>query len=282
MHIQKMTYVLCLLLLYMALAGCGDDPNTEYAAVPTTAPVFGEQQILPIGTIAKRPSTGNGLTTMPTEPITGTTVAAETTQRDQLNEIMIYDGQLAAGWSLDHSRYTEFDPASSRHTLEPLGVASATGITGQTSSYQTLAVSPQWDYATLYFTLSPDATVSYSREEVVGVSLWVNSGDDLLETDDLLITIVGSNEYPYWVEDDRSALEGEDDSFSGTRLHFLGIRETVPANTWIRIEVLLDDLRFDPYYDYLTGIKVRNDEGYRSTFYVDRVALLVLPDEGIE
>jgi hypothetical protein len=41
--------------------------------------------------------------------------------------------------------------------------------------------------------------------------------------------------------------------------------------------VWLDDLEFDPPYRYVTGFYLKNDIGFRNTYYVDQVALLLAP-----
>ena len=40
----------------------------------------------------------------------------------------------------------------------------------------------------------------------------------------------------------------------------------------------LDELEFEPDYEYVTGFYIKNNEGFLGTFYIDQVSLLVLPE----
>ena len=66
-----------------------------------------------------------------------------------------------------------------------------------------------------------------------------------------------------------------DSSFSETRLYFLDIKHTIPPDTWVEVVVWLDQLIYDPPYKYVTGVYIKNDQGFFNTFYVDHVSLLV-------
>ena len=69
-------------------------------------------------------------------------------------------------------------------------------------------------------------------------------------------------------------------TFSETRLYFLGINRDIPPETWVNVEVWLDDLQYDPIYEYVTGFYIKNDEGFGQTFYVDAVRIIMLPEDG--
>lgn len=142
------------------------------------------------------------------------------------------------------------------------------------SGRSSIAVTPKEDYSSLFFVVSPDAGERYPRDEVLGVSLWLNSGENRVELDDLALTVIGSNAYPYWVSGDRSVITSERSFFSETRLYYLGLNRPIPPNTWVELQVWLDDLPYDPDYQYVTGIYLKNDEGFRGTVYLDDLNLI--------
>jgi len=116
---------------------------------------------------------------------------------------------------------------------------------------------------------------------VLGVSFWLNSGDAPVRPDDLAVTVVGSDAFPFWIAGDDSvainnpAANEELPTFSETRLSFLHVDRTLPPQTWIKIEVWLDELLYDPDYTYVTGFYVKNDASFFQTVYIDDVALLL-------
>jgi hypothetical protein len=139
-----------------------------------------------------------------------------------------------------------------------------------------LAVSPEAPGGRLIFAVVPDAEEAYLRDNVLAVRFWLYSGDDYVGTEDLSVTILGSNEFPYWVEgDDSVQVDDSLPTFSQTRLYFLNVEEDIPPETWIQIEVWLDDLIFDPDYHYVTGVVIENDEDFLRTFYIDDLELVI-------
>src|SRR5690606_31538237 len=107
--------------------------------------------------------------------------------------------------------------------------------------------------------------------------------NDYVATDDLVITMQGSNQFPYWAENDDSVagLSNDDaDLFSETQLAFLNVSRDIPPNTWFNIEVWLDELVYDPDYEYVTGFYIKNDADFQRPYYIDDVEILLLKDEG--
>jgi hypothetical protein len=114
------------------------------------------------------------------------------------------------------------------------------------------------------------------RKDVAGVSFWINPGNRPLDPDDLAVTVIGSNRYPYWVKGDESVeIDYDERFFSETRLSLLGFNHELGENTWYQVIVWLDDLPFDPEYEYLTGFYIKNDAGFNNTYYLDDVSLIV-------
>ncbi len=186
-------------------------------------------------------------------------------------EILIYDEDLESHWTLEHSTLVRFNAWDASHWFESLDKAQALDTGGVV-----IAVTPIADYATLYFTVKSNANVAYLRNEVVGISFWLNSGNDFMDTDELAVAVIGSNANSYWEFEDYSALRNTQDKFSETRLYYLGVNRSIPPNTWINVVVWLDDLMLDPDYEYLTGFYLKSDEGFLRTYYVDKVTLLAI------
>jgi hypothetical protein len=144
-----------------------------------------------------------------------------------------------------------------------------------------LSVTPLKDYGKLFFGVKPETSHAYPRSAVVGISLWINGGNNSIATSDLAVAIVGSNQYPYWDPEDRSVYYDAESPFSETRLYYLGFNHSIPPNTWVEIEVLIDNLIYDPDYKYVTGFYLKNDIGFLTTFYVDDVKLILLNGESL-
>ena len=143
-----------------------------------------------------------------------------------------------------------------------------------------MAVTPTKDKGSIFFTVSPTATDGYLRNRVSGVRFRLSGGPKPISNDALAVTVVGINRYPYWVANDRSLMISptmtlESPLFSETRLYFWGINRTIPPNTWVEIDLWLDDLLYDPNYRYITGIYIKNDVGFLQTYYIAQMRLLV-------
>lgn len=185
------------------------------------------------------------------------------TPRPQLDTriVTIYDDALHSDWSVDNSREVDY-----------LLQDTAFSYSGENS----LSYAPKIEYADLAFTVNENSDEVYLRDDVLAVRFWLYSGDDYLENDDLAVSVVGSNAFPYWVADDDSVtVQDSLDLFPVTRLYYLDVDRDIPPETWIQIEVWLDELVFEPEYKYVTGIYLKNDEDFFRTVYLDDVELVI-------
>ncbi|MCL5996497.1 MAG: hypothetical protein M1546_10660 [Chloroflexi bacterium] len=128
----------------------------------------------------------------------------------------------------------------------------------------------------LFFSVLPNARQTYLRDRVIGVSLWLNGGENTITTEDLMITLVGSNAYAYGVSGDTSVTVNDQLFFSETKLYDLGVNRPIPPNTWVELVVYLDKLPYDPDYKYLTGIYVKNEKGFLKTVHIDYLSVLMV------
>ncbi|MGB0385846.1 MAG: hypothetical protein ACPGWR_13590 [Ardenticatenaceae bacterium] len=178
----------------------------------------------------------------------------------RFRDLTIYDDQLDANWTLENSFGVAYDAEST-----------STVYTGTAA----ISVVPEVDFGSFFFTVAPESTQEYLRSEVLGIRFMLNSGDDYLALEDMALSVWGSNELPYWSADDNSVeFPIAQESFSETRLYFLGINKDIPPNTWVEAELWMDQLVFDPDYVYLTGFRLKHGGGYRTNYYIDNVALI--------
>lgn len=266
----------------MSIAACTSPTEVEPAnhtriAPPTQHPLFaiatedtreGEATrdlfgAPPIATLPLSPSvTNTPLTDTPSvtiTPITAVSALVTTT-------VTIYDETLNSAWTLNNSQdhdYSIFNtdfPHNGRNNM---------------------SITPLAEYGEIGFTVRPESSRNYPRANVLGVRFWLNSGAEFMENDDLLVSISGSDTLPYYDPDDDSVepIVNDGPTFSETRLYFLNVNGDIPAGTWIRVDVWLDDLQYDPIYEYITGIWIINDEDFFQTYYIDEVQLIMVVDE---
>jgi hypothetical protein len=240
--------------------GIGISPSmdAQTGSGTTLRPLFGE----PNASAAQQPAA--------TATSAATPTAVPTTLPLGYQEAVIYGDKVDPNWSLEESSNVDYDPFDSIHWFTKLDDRHDSGAVS-------MAVTPLEDFGTLFFTVKPSTNVTYKRSKVLGISLWLNSGASILDTDDLALTVVGSNELSYWAPDDFSAFANSAGTFSETRLYYLGLNRAIPPGSWVQIILWLDDREFDPIYENVVGFYLKNDGGFDTTYYVDNVSLLVAP-----
>lgn len=255
--------LVCIMLfgISVALTACGTpvraDQNAGVLPTPTVAGLFHATTPTSAATMVAQPEPTRALPTAAPE-------ATATPQPPR--ELSIYDEALNKNWSLVNSDGMTFHLTENR-------VVSNGGVAA--------VITPTKDFGTLFFTVRKQSKEVYLRKQVLGVKFWLNSGPNGIRTSDLAVTVVGSNTYSYWVKDDTSVkvtgrVTQDLPLFPETRLYFLGINRDIEPNTWVEVDVWLDDNQYDPEYTYVTGIYIKNDKGFRSPFYIDRVSLITL------
>lgn len=257
----RMLSAASLLLLAGCAAGAAQvHPENSALTAPTTNPFFVSQPesspttesatLTPSPTSSSTPDTQIAISQT---PVPVRTLALQTSP--------IYADSLNENWTLEHSLGGKFDVKSSSYAYQ---------------GHNSISMKPTIDFGQLFFAVRKDAKNHYPRSQFSGVSFWLYSGDDTIGTEDLAVTVLGSNQYPYWVANDRSVENVYEPTFSETRLYYLDINHAIPPKTWIQVEVWLDDLIYDPEYQYITGILIKNDQGFRQTYYIDQVELFTI------
>ena len=270
-------------LALLLLMACTTSPSEPHNASPTINPLY---QSMPTAT--------PGATTLPTTPTPVPTLLPTPTetnllpmepvneQPEGINVIeaipllsdtraeTIFGERLAPNWSVEHSWSTDIDL-----TNEEYSIMGDKGI----------KLIPYDEFGAIFFTVRDTARKPYLRDEVLGIRFWLFTYNDYIATDDLVIALLGSNEYPYWVENDDSVAginNQEEAEFSETQLFFLNVSRDIPPNTWINIELWIDDLIYDPDYEYLTGFYIKNDADFQRPYYIDDVEILLLKENSEE
>jgi hypothetical protein len=192
-------------------------------------------------------------------------VPAPTRTADQIAAISLFDDTLNTDWSTERSGKVNYD------------IASTTFVHG---GEKAIMVTPTADFGQFFLTVRKGAQKIYPRERILGISFWLNGGENSIATSDLAVTVTGSNQYTYWVADDTSVkvdtlVTAEAPLFPETRLYFLHINRTIPPNTWVEVVLWLDDQVYEPEYTYITGMYIKNDKEILTTYYIDDIQLLV-------
>lgn len=198
----------------------------------------------------------------------------------------VYSDTLADDWALSGSPRSDWVEQDT--TQVHLGSTAIAAKLAQPGDY-------------LFFHVAENATGQYHRNRVYGFGFWLYSGVGEIAPDDLSIIVAGSNVYPYWRADDDSLADQEIFTFSGRRLYGLDFDRPLPAQTWIRVEILLDELFYDPLYqtsasaaadttqntnqdgfiidpdyEFVTGFYVEVEGRLSQTIYIDDVQILLL------
>jgi hypothetical protein len=239
-------------------------PQQVAQPAPTVNPMFAQHE-MPVVLTPSAVTETLSRTQFLEELLAETVPAAPTPVRQKIVEVPVFDDRLNPNWTATHSiGMQSFFTDTERAYTGSVGIS----------------VTPEQDFGMLFFAVKQNTREAYDLDRVAGVSVWINSGEQPLDPNNLSITVVGSNDYIYWREDDDSVETDEMRFFSESRLYYLGIKNTVPPNTWVEAVVWLDKLPYEPDYTYVTGIYIKNDEWFRRTFYVDQINLLMVEQTG--
>ena len=219
----------------------------ESAAVPTVASLFGWRELS-----TPRPSSVPLPTLAPYRPVL--------IQPEDEITFTIFADEMNSDWEILENPKSTVNLANDLYVFE-----------GEKS----IAFTPEADFTSLFFAVREDAETFFRAENVIGVSFWLNGGDDLIALDELAVSVIGSNKYPYWNPDDTSVKFPQGETFSETRLYYLGLNRSIPPDTWVEVYLPLDILIYDPVYNNVVGFYLKNDEGFRNTIYLDNVRLIL-------
>jgi hypothetical protein len=183
--------------------------------------------------------------------------------RKWTKSIALYDDRIRPGWKI----------LSSDMEVKTLGAEQAR--TGTAA----ISITPQKDLSQFYLVVEHSSEEVYLRNDVYSLTFFLSGGDDYIQLDELVLTILGSNQYPYYRFRDNSVDFGAQPYFSETRLYYLGLNRSIGPGEWAEVTIKLDDLIYDPNYQYFTGFYLKNDESFWRTFYIDDVSITMLVNE---
>ena len=141
-------------------------------------------------------------------------------------------------------------------------------------------VTPTDDFGQFFLTVRKDARKIYPRDRILGISFWLNGGENSIATSDLAVTVTGSNQYTYWVADDTSVkvdtpVNSRLALILGDSAIFLHINRSIPPNTWVEVICGSTIKSMIPIMPYITGMYIKNDKGILNSYYIDDMQLLV-------
>ncbi len=280
---KRITFLV--LIVLVLLSACSNEPAannpTPNYPTPTSYHLFSSNSTpFPAGTgnpnetplaptLANIFQTFSGITPSPTnnqqagQP-TDLPVNINPTASAPGKSIPIFDDKFNVNWEMLASQRMAVDPENTDFTY---------------AGSKSIAITPGEDFGTVYFVVQPSSKEIYSRDRVLGFHFMLNSGNDIIEPQNLAVTVIGSNQYNYFATGDNSVTNAVDPIFPETRLYFLGINQAIPPHTWVDITVWLDNLVYDPIYKNVTGFYIKNDEGFRNTFYMDDIQIITLADQ---
>lgn len=277
------------LFVFFILAGCtataqDSENSTEPLPIPTTFQFFEERPELDNGTLngtanptgiptvanlfteRDTPTPRPSSTPVPTFPPSTSIAATPVTDEAGLFDYYVFDDALDENWQVVETIGATIDMASDIRVYE---------------GEQSIAFTPEEDFTSLFFAVKPSSNIAFPADRVLGLNFWLNGGDDFIQLEQLALTIVGSNDFKYWSPEDNSVDFPDGESFSETRLYFLGLNRSIPPNTWVEVTLQIDSLIYDPEYNYVVGFYLKNDLGFRNTVYLDDVKLVLLEDPAV-
>ncbi len=276
------------------LIGCGGEaaaePDAVTVVIPTTAPLITDgltmEPVHPTvapdseATVSHLFSDLSGtevavnatLTAMP-QPTTTPQPTPIPTRRTQRTAVIYYDG-MSSDWD-----------------IRSTGVFT-TGYTGSAASGDaSIIFTPTLGARVLLFTVKESAERTYTHEDVLGITFQMTSPDGAIGVDDVAMTVIGSNRYPYWVEGDDSVqnvagpnLPGRlrDDAISNayadhfpeSAIQYLHVARAIPQNSWVPVTNYLPERIFAPEYRYVTGFYIKVDELLDRRILIDDVRVI--------
>ncbi len=151
-------------------------------------------------------------------------------------------------------------------------------LRAQAESYEgflSIAVMLTKSFSRINFVVKENTKELYPLSQIIGIRLWINPEDYDLSPSNLGLTILGSNELPYYVRGNGAVSNSDNSVMSETRLDSLGYNQSIPANTWTEVTVWLEDMNDEMDYENLVGFAFINDSGFLQIIYMDKVELIL-------
>ena len=229
------------------------DSPVSISGAPTIASVFRAASSATPSPVAA------DITTSPTTAIPETTKTP--LPQPQNFTVTVYDDDLNPNWAVQPNTKMKFDFESSSDVHS--GDAAISFIPRNRAN------------ATLFIAVSDQSKEEYRRDQLTKLSFWLYSPKTLLYLDQFFITFVGSKRLPYWSAEDQKVADFLS-VFHQIRLDELGFDRAISADTWVKVEIDLDEVRaLAPEYQYLTGISFKNATDPTHPLLIDDIQLLL-------
>ena len=240
---------LCLLIVSCSPEEIDFKLTEEARAIPTTHPLFASPEATVDGEVENRTLVTETPRIIPTINPVAPLTAPDLVDRTQIINLPIFADTLEPNWALLEYPGMEVDLADEKVVH---------------NGRMAVSMTPVDDFSRLFFVVDVNTEREYLRDEVLGLSFWLNGDNTRIELENLAVTVVGSNISPFWIGGDDSVVNETPvlPLFSETRLYDLNLNRSIPPYTWVEVQVWLDDLLFDPDYKYVTGFYIQNDKGF--------------------
>ncbi|MFV9503989.1 MAG: hypothetical protein AB4911_05415 [Oscillochloridaceae bacterium umkhey_bin13] len=255
--------------MLLVLTGCsqmGSTVSVTPRPTATIAPLFGGGQSeipvvelpTPLPRTPVAPPASGGVVTA------GGSNAPRDPRERMVEALTIFDERLDPAWTDRHS-FNQMLNLQSRATAS--------------SGFTSLEAVPRGLFAGVFLTVDEEAGRLFPRTDVMGIRFNVSGGVNPLAPNDLIVKAVGSNRYPYFVENDASVprpawMAPDAPIFDEVGLGRLGLQRALQPGEWAEVTLWLDD--YDQVdYRFLTGLIVMNDVPYPFPFYLDNIRLLI-------
>lgn len=226
-----------------------DTPTNSFAAVVTEGQTLSYQPELVEEVASSAPLT--------------TSVSISTTEgMITVSAVLVYDEVLNSDWTVRNSPGVQFDLAYDEMAHN-----------GDVS----IEYAPGEDLGSFFLQVRPDAANAYLRDDIIGLSFWLYTGEEPLATEDLALIVVGSYDFPYWSAVDES-IDPEEyvPTMAGGKHAFdLRFNRVISPETWVQVIIFFDDVRYDTDYTYITGLNLMNNAGVQRTFLIDEFVFIL-------
>ncbi|MGB1251181.1 MAG: hypothetical protein ACPG8W_11240 [Candidatus Promineifilaceae bacterium] len=189
---------------------------------------------------------------------------------------LVYEDELSANWEIVTNAQYEVI-----HGRNPY------------SGNASIIFTPTLGARTFMFTVKESADRTYRQDEIFGITFQVSSINNHIGIDDMAMTVIGSNEIPYWKLDDFSVENvgipnenwvGREDRISNwyatiypeTLFAFLEVDRAIAPKTWTPVNNWLSARLLAPPYEYVTGFYVKTGNLFQGTVQIDDIRIIAL------
>ena len=161
------------------------------------------------------------------------------------------------------------------------------------SGNASIIFTPTLGARTFMFTVKESADRAYRHDEIFGITFQVSSINNHIDLNEMAMTVVGSNEVPYWKMVDFSVENvgipnenwvGKEDRISNwyatiypeTLIAFLEVDRAIAPKIWTPVNNWLPARLLAPEYEYVTGFYLKTGTFFQGTVQIDDIRIIAL------